>query len=62
MIELTEELNRLSNIEKKYNEQFIQNEILKKFLAFLKVNEKRSASKPLRLRERIILYLPFVKH
>ncbi|WP_192797467.1 transposase [Psychrobacillus glaciei] len=46
LIEHTEELNRLRDIEKKYKEQLIQNEILKKFQAFLKENEKRSASKP----------------
>lgn len=48
LIEHTAELNRLRDIEKKYKEQLIQNEILKKFQAFLKENEKRSASKPLR--------------
>ncbi|QFF99859.1 hypothetical protein PB01_14070 [Psychrobacillus glaciei] len=46
LMEHTEELNRLRDIEKKYKEQLIQNEILKKFQAFLKVNEKRNASKP----------------
>lgn len=48
LIKQTEELNRLRDVEKKYNEQFLENEILKKFQAFRGENEKRSATKPSR--------------
>ncbi|VDG98108.1 Uncharacterised protein [Lysinibacillus sphaericus] len=38
---MKDELNRLQEIEKKYNEQLTEIEILKKFQAFLKENENK---------------------
>jgi len=46
LIENAEELKRLREIEKKYNEQLTQIEILKKFQAFLKENEQKNVMKP----------------
>ena len=46
LVEHTEELNRLKTVEKKYNEQLTQIEILKKFQAFLKENEQENVTKP----------------
>ncbi|VDG96962.1 Transposase [Lysinibacillus sphaericus] len=39
--QMKDELNRLQEIEKKYNEQLTEIEILKKFQAFLKENENK---------------------
>ena len=40
------ELDRLREVEKKYNEQLEEIEILKKYQAFLKVNENKRRLKP----------------
>lgn len=46
LIDHMEELKRLKEVEKKYNEQLTQIEILKKFQAFLKENEQKNVTKP----------------